>query len=58
MGGRTSESAVTLILIWKTETEILTINIMGWHFVQLVWNSPSSSREKAPGHLEKSKRED
>ena len=57
-GERTSENSVTLMLIWKTETERLTINIVGWHFSQLVWNRPSSSRGKAPGHLEKSKRED
>ena len=40
----------------KTQTEKLTINIVGWHFSQLVWNRPSSLL--GTGHLEKSKRED
>ena len=46
-------------LIWKIQKDILTINIVGWHFSQLVWNRPSSStRLKAPAHLEESKGED
>ena len=46
-------------LIWKIQIERLTINIVGWHFSQLVWNRPSSSTcGKAPAHPEKSKRQD
>ena len=46
-------------LIWKILKERLTINIVGWHFSQLVWNRPSPSTcVKAPAHLEKTKRED
>ena len=46
-------------LIWKIHKERLEINIVGWLFPLLVWNRPSSSTcEKAPAHLEKSKRED
>ena len=46
-------------LIGKIQKERSTMNIVGWHFSQLVWNRPSSSTcGKAPAHLEKSKRED
>ena len=46
-------------LIGKIQKERLTINIVGWHFSQLVWNRPSSRTcGKAPAHLENSKRED
>ena len=42
-------------LIWKIQKERLTINIVRWHFSQLVWNRPSSSMcGKAPAHLEMS----
>ena len=57
-GGRTSENSVTLtfILIWKIQTEWLTINITGWLFPLLVWGTPSSSTcGKGPTHLENSK---
>ena len=57
-GGRTSENSVTLTLIciWKTQTERLTINIMGWLFPLLVWDTPRSSTcGKGPTHLENSK---
>ena len=57
-GRRTSENSVTLTLIriWKTQTERLTINIMGWLFPVLVWDTPSSSTcGKGPTHLENSK---
>ena len=56
--GRTSENSVTLTLIriWKTQTERLTINIMGWLFLLLVWDTPSSSTcGKGPTHLENNK---
>ena len=61
----TSSSATRLTrlergqLKWKIQKERLTINLVGWHFSQLVWNRPSSlTCGKAPAHPEKSKRED
>ena len=57
-GGRTSENSVTLtpVLIWKTQTERLTINIMAWLFPLLAWDTPGSSTcGKVPTHLENSK---
>ena len=57
-GGRTSENSVTLTLIriWKTQTERLTINIASWLFPLLVWDMPCSSTcGKGPTYLENSK---
>ena len=46
-------------VIWKIQKGRLTINIVNWHFSQLVWNRPCSSAcGKAPAHLKNSKRED
>ena len=43
-------------VIWKIQKERLTINIVGWHFSQLVWNRPSASTcGKAPAQRENSK---